>query len=239
MKSTVSSFKNKFKGQTCVILGSGPSLTLDLINALYNLDNKIFIFTVNGFCTVFGNTDFRPDAVCMSNHFAVKRYLHVYPDSTLKFLRSGWEKVISYEPKNTYSLPFQCNHSEDGRHVAPFIKDGHFTTDPGIVNYCGDSVLLDFCFPLAYYMGFSESLLAGADCDYSKGYFHKDSVKTWAPNGYKGMSTGDYSIILPSFRYTYEYFRSKGRFIYKMTPSRYLDFIPTKSFDAFLKDVNG
>ena len=88
-------------------------------------------------------------------------------------------------------------------------------------------------------MGFSEIYLIGVDCDYSKGYFHKDCMKTWAPEGYKGMSTGDYSIILPSYRYTYEYFKSMGRSVYKITESKYLDFIPTKKLDVFLKDVNG
>jgi len=239
MNSPISSFKNKFKGKRCVIFGTGPSLTLNLINEINNAANKIFSFTANGFCVVFNDIEFRPNAVCMSNYFAVEHYLKHYPDSTLKFLRSGWEGVVPYKPKNVYSLPFECNHSEDSCHIAPFIKDGNFTTDPGIINYCGDTVLLDFCFPLAYYMGFSEIYLIGVDCDYSKGYFHKDCMKTWAPEGYKGMSTGDYSIILPSYRYTYEYFKSMGRSVYKITESKYLDFIPTKKLDVFLKDVNG
>ena len=119
---------NKYFGGKCVIAGNGPSLTLSLINSIFS--RGVFTFVANGFCLIFGETDFRPDAVCMSNYDAINRYGEHYPAETPKFFKSGWRQkcTIDIEIDNVYELPFACEH-DLGIHKAPFIKDGNFTSN--------------------------------------------------------------------------------------------------------------
>ena len=169
MENSILQFHKKYEGKTCLIFGNGPSVTLDLINKIHNSGKELFSFVSNGFCQIFDSTEFRPDAVCMSNHLAVKMYLHLYPRDVFKFIRTGWSEIIDYVPDRVFDLPFACEHGGGAitGHYAPHIKDGYFSTDPSKVNYCGDTVILDFCIPLAHYMGFSNLYLLGVDCDYT------------------------------------------------------------------------
>jgi len=236
-QASIEALKNLYEGRSCLVFGNGPSLTLDLIERVRRTEGEIFTFAANGFCAVFEDTAFRPTAVCMSNHYGVRKYLHRYPKSTLKFLKKGWQEVVADRPERVHSLPFDCDH-EMGVHREPFIKDDHFTLDPAVKNYCGETVLLDFCIPLAFYMGFSEIYLVGVDCDYSKGYFHPD-CELYVPKGFRGMSNGDDSIAIPSFRYAHEFLSRHGRGLWKITESARLDFIPTRPWDEVLSRIGG
>lgn len=217
-------FKNKYEGSQCLIFGNGPSLTPEILRKIKDLG--IFSFAANGFCLIFDQVDFIPDAVCMSNYDAIKRFASEYPDKSIKFFKKGWHKHVHLPFKNVYELPFKCEH-DAGKHKNKFIKDGYFTLDPGKENYCGDTVLLDFAIPLAFYMGFREIYLAGVDCDYSKGYFSK-KYDIAAKKDFKGMVNNDYSIAIPSYQYTHRFLSGHGCKLYKITESARLDFIETR-----------
>ncbi|MGR3175984.1 MAG: 6-hydroxymethylpterin diphosphokinase MptE-like protein [Candidatus Scalindua sp.] len=228
----LSNLKGKYSGEKCVILGNGPSLKLELIQRIHSAN--VFSFVANGFCLIFHKTEFQPDAVCMSNYDAIRKFGTQYSQHTFKFFKFGWhEKTrIKENIENVFELPFSCSH-EEGKHSAPFIKDANFTLDPEKENFCGDTVLLDFAIPVAFYMGFTEMYLCGVDCDYSKGYFSaKYSIS--AKKNFRGMVNNDYSIAIPSYRYVKGFLFSHGRRIYKVTESKRLDFIETCTLeDAF------
>lgn len=230
MLSVAMSVRDKYSGDKCVIFGNGPSLTVDHVKRV--IKSKTFTFVANGFCLIFDKINFTPDVVCMSNYDAIKKYGASYPAETLKFFREGWHQHINYSIENVYELPFSCEH-DLGNHKGLFIKDGNFTLDPWVENFCGDTVLLDFAVPLAYYMGFKEIYLIGVDCDYPKGYFSaKYSIS--AKKNFRGMVNNDYSIAIPSYRYVKSFLFSHGRRIYKVTESKRLDFIETCTLeDAF------
>ncbi|MEE9118713.1 MAG: hypothetical protein V3U02_09005 [Calditrichia bacterium] len=222
--------KNAYTGYKCALLGNGPSLTLDIIKQLQL--SGVYSFVVNGFCLIFDEINYRPNAVCMSNFDAIKRFIKTYPRETIKFLKAGWRQHLDYAVENVYELPFNCEH-DLGKHNGPFIKDGYFTLDPAKENFCGDTVLLDFAIPLAFYMGFKEMYLLGVDCDYSKGYFSgKYSVS--ATKNFKGMVNNDYSIAIPSFRYVNDFLTKHGCRMYKLAENKRLDFIETCSLEHAL-----
>jgi len=238
LADTLSQLRGAYAGDSCLVFGNGPSLTLEIIEEIQESIKGMFSFACNGFCMVFEETKYRPNAVCMSNHYGLKSYLHLYSPETLKFIKAGWEEVIDYVPERIYSLPFSCSH-EGGKglhakHNELFIGEGNFSRDPQTRNYCGDTVVLDFCVPVAYYMGFKQIFLLGVDCDYTKGYFHPDVIQH-SPVGMLSMSSGDDSIAIASYRYTYEYLRSHGRYIYLITPSPKLSFIPTISLQDVIR----
>ena len=222
------SLKDKYIGEKCFVFGNGPSLNASILKMIK--DNcDIFCFATNGFALIFDQIRFFPDAVCMSNYEAIEKYAHLYPDNTVKFLKEGWSDRTKLS--NVYELPFACSH-ELGVHKGAFIKDGNFAENPFEQNFCGDSVVLDFCIPLAYFMGFKYIYLIGVDCDYSKGYFTGKYEKSFR-EGFKGMINNDFSISIASFKYTYDFLKEKGRQLYKITESKKFDFIP----DITLKEI--
>lgn len=225
LKSSKTKLKNLYVGAKCVIIGNGPSLTINLLKQLQQ--KELFSFAANGFCLVFDQISFAPNAVCMSNYEAIEKYGFLYPDITLKFFKAGWvnELSTSIVPENLIELPFACNH-DLGEHCLPFIKDGNFSLNPFAENFCGDTVLLDFAIPLAFYMGFNEIYLCGVDCDYSLGYFD-ERYEISATDTFQGMVNGDFSISIPSYRYAKDYLSSHGCELFKLTESKRLDFIPT------------
>lgn len=194
--NSMQDLKGRHVGRPCIIIGNGPSLTLPLLEKV--MESGVFGFGANGFCLSFKQSNYRPEAVCMSNFDAIKKFGQLYPESTLKFYKAGAKDYLSDRIENLFELPFSCDHDK-GEHTANFIKDGNFTCNPEYINYCGDTVLLDFAIPIAFYMGFTKFYLCGVDCDYSKGYFteeYKLSTKT----GFKGMINGDYSISTRNLR---------------------------------------
>ena len=217
--------KNKFLNQTCFVLGNGPSLTVELLKKIS--EKQFPVFVSNGFCLIFDSIDFQPDFVCMSNNDAVIKYLDSYSDETVKFIKEGLVDPKKFN--NLYELPFECEHDK-GEHKSPFIKDGHFSENPFEINYCGETVLLEFAIPLAYYMGFKTIFLAGVDCDYSKGHF-VNNYSASCTKDFKGMINDDYSIAIPSYKYTYDYLKSQGVKILRLTKSPRLDFIPIVEFN--------
>ena len=168
----------------------------------------------------------------MSNYDAIRRYGESYPDDTLKFFKAGWDRETNALFPNVFELPFLCQH-EIGQHGGKFICDGHFTLDPEKEIFCGDTVILDFAIPVAFYMGFTNFILLGVDCDYSKGYF-SGKYQSFPPNTLKGMINGDYSIAIPSYRYTKDFLQARGRRIHMVNPSEKLKFIETCTLDDAL-----
>jgi len=222
----VDELKDRYLNNKCVICGNGPSLTEEVLAVLK--EKRIFTFVVNGFSLILDKVDFIPDVVCMSNFDAINKYGDTYPKETLKFFKVGWQNqyIVKKNIENVYELPFNCNHDQ-GSHDEQFIKDGHFTTNPFKHNYCGETVVLDFAIPLAFYMGFRNIYLCGVDCDYSKGYFSKDYQLT-ATKDFKGMINGDDSIAIPSYQYAKQFLNTKQCNLFKLTESEPLDFIEFK-----------
>ena len=235
----MNSFRDRFAGEKCVIFGNGPSLTLELIEQINK--SNLFTFSVNGFCLLFHQTDFRPSCVCMENYSAIQTYGPLYSSAVIKFFKFGWEKNVPNpkDYKNIFNIPFLCSH-DLGYHKSLFIKDGNFSINPFKENYCGDTVILDFAIPLAFYMGFRKIILCGVDTDYSIGHFNKNYINAQNSNNinFKSMLTGDYSIAVPGYRYSKKFLLSRGREIYKLTKSKRLNFIETINFDDILTETD-
>jgi hypothetical protein len=52
---------------------------------------------------------------------------------------------------------------------ARLVRDGFFLRDITRYTNWGNTVIVDFCLPLAQYMGFTQIYLLGCDCDYGQG----------------------------------------------------------------------
>lgn len=69
---SIKKFKNLHKGQTCFIIGNGPSMTVKDLNSI----NKIGIksFGCNKVNLIFPETDWRPDYFFVSDNRIVPQY---------------------------------------------------------------------------------------------------------------------------------------------------------------------
>lgn len=222
-------FKNSHTNEACYILGSGPSLTEAVLRMVAR--KRMFTFVSNGFGLIFKKINIAVDAACMSNQDAIQKYLGLYGDTVLKFVKKIPNAAYP-GAQNVFELPFDCEHDK-GIHRNKFIKDGFFTADPFKENFCGETVILDFCLPLASYMGFKQIYLGGVDCDYTKGYFVDTYKKAEVPQ-LKGMINNDFSIAIPSYRFAYAYLQKKGVTIKRFTDSKRLSFIPFISFEEVI-----
>ena len=80
MKEREASWKSKYQGQTCIVFGNGPSLTMDQIAQARMSGHKIFV--TNRFALALDNVELAPDFEFMSNYDAVKKFAHLYPEQT-------------------------------------------------------------------------------------------------------------------------------------------------------------
>ena len=168
-------YKDKYKGKRCFVIGTGPSLTPEDLNAL----ECEYTFASNGIFKFFDKTKFRPDfyTVCDRTYYSANRV--------------NVDAVVAKKQK-IYPLDFALNfgfNKECCYFLRPYYRSKHlkFRTNPMRAFEEGSTVTYHLL-QLAAMMGFSEIYLLGIDFNYSlhidnKGNLIKDDkVKDYAYN---------------------------------------------------------
>lgn len=153
------SFRNRHRGERCVIVGNGPSLN-DMDLSRLAGENTI---AVNGIFYKTAETGFRP------------KY-YVVEDSSV--MKENIEEIIAYEvPHKFFPTHYQTLHPHDENvaffrmnrgfyeHSGPNFCVPRFSTNFASRAYCGQSVTY-INLQLAYFMGFAEVYLIGMDFSY-------------------------------------------------------------------------
>ena len=149
--------KDKHKDKRAFIIGTGPSLN--------KIDVSLMKNDVTIGCNMIGRK-FTPDYLCISDRFNVyykyKHEIDSYP-SKYKIFNSG--KHSKYPLKNIPKDAFQVGVGESNpeKIYLSFEEDLKKT-------YSGNTVIIDLCIPLAYYMGIRKIYLVGCDC--TLGHFY-------------------------------------------------------------------
>ena len=160
--------KNSRVGDRCFIIGNGPSLKeQDLL-----LLKDEYTFITNHFLNHDQLREMNPSFYCASdaNFF--------FPN-----INAQWESKLADLPKTTklffsYRASIKRKESKIISRYSSYLLRYHakkiweynkFQSDVAGFVYTGDTVIIDFCLPLAIYMGFSEVYLLGVDCNYSLG----------------------------------------------------------------------
>lgn len=161
-KKQISSLKEKWKGEKCIIIGNGPSL--NKIN--FNFLKDKYTFGVNG---IFYKTDeihdFRPyfyvvedTAVMRDNVNRINNYKCNY-----RFFPNIYKKFIT-QREDTYFFNLNRGFYEP---KSDFFEFPRFSPNPSKKIFAGQSVTM-VNLQLAYYFGFKEVYLIGMDFDYKK-----------------------------------------------------------------------
>lgn len=155
----LSIYQNKFKGKRCFVIGTGPSLTNEDLEAL----GDEYTFASNSIFRYFDKTDWRPDfySVCDKTYYlankesidavTVKRQKFFPLDFALNF---GFKEDFRYYLRTPYSV----------RH--PRFRDNPLRA------FQEGSTVTYHLLQLAVMMGFTEIYLLGVDFNYS---LHRDN----------------------------------------------------------------
>jgi hypothetical protein len=150
-------YKDKYRGQRCVIIGNGPSLNSTNLSLLKNE----YTFGLNKIFLLFDHIDWRPTFYACVNPFVIEqsgqKILNEIPG--LKFLDFASFRYLPYIENIVYLLS---------------IGAKGFSTDPGEGIFQSHTVTY-VAMQLAYHLGFDEVFLIGVDHFYN-------AAKKGAPN---------------------------------------------------------
>ncbi len=164
-------YKNKYLGETCFLIATGPSLAVADLNVLKQ--NNCKCMAVNKIYLLFENTSWRPDFYVACDTQVIQSSMGEIQRCMVKdkFVCNDYEYFTHENIKNINK--FHCHK------ILHRKKKYKFSEDITSGTYGGGSVLYD-CIQIAVYMGFKRLYILGADHSYKNNqsdvsnHFHKD-----------------------------------------------------------------
>lgn len=233
-ENKIKKFENKYEGQRCFIVATGPTLKHNNIKLLRNE----MVFTTGWFPIHIEYPNLKNVFYCVSDPVFWQRTDSLDPllyqcmitnKNTTYFMEStftGTNKRHRYFPNSSlYNIDFVY-----GDRKADIIE-----TDLTKPIQIAGTVIQDIILPVVFYFGFSEIYLLGCDCDldlknnpdWSNAYFYSLELMNYKhrlrQSNSKGIEmTGGYSLE-PLYIKFKNYFEKHGRKIYNCTSGGKLD----------------
>ena len=156
IEKTIKRYKDRHKGEVCVVVGNGPSLRIEDLTRLYELN--IPTFACNRVTLAFPETLWRPTYYFISD----------------EKLLTGYSDDVDGVPAENRFFPkaFREKGIKNGVFYGPspefydYEKEGKFSTDAS-KGVCGGGTVTVEMMQFAYYMGFQEIYLIGVDFSYA------------------------------------------------------------------------
>ena len=231
---SIKKFKNIHKGETCFIVGNGPSMKVEDLDRIHQLGIKSF--ACNKIYKIFPETIWRPEYYLSSDDKIIEQ-LDVkkigIPAEHMFFPRIYKDKI---KMGNFYEL-LSYRWLEEGK----FSQDAH----KGIYQ-CGTIVAEAMQF--AFYMGFSTVYIIGVDFN----YFFKsqdESHQTYRYNGENNYFIKDYlmpgevanipdkAANILGFEAARKGFELENRHIYNATRGGLLEVFERKNLDQVFEEL--
>ena len=221
-RNRIRRLRGNFKGNRCFIIATGPSLNRTRIESLsgeYTFAVKSYLFSgIDRFHLI-------PSFFCWSDRGTLLDKLHLFPSSQpegmLCFFPIALKaKVLKHLRWNRSSLYFIRDVYEWN------VQKGLFSTDADHLLHCSGTVIIDYCIPLAIYMGFNPIYLVGCDQSSPGGIRHFDGNS----RPLSGISTS-WEAINEAFKVVNKYAIDHGVTILNATPGGELDVFERVNFD--------
>ncbi|RKY45651.1 MAG: hypothetical protein DRP88_07175, partial [Candidatus Neomarinimicrobiota bacterium] len=164
--NNVLKLKNRYMGERCFIVGNGPSLREIDLSKLINE----FVFVTNWFVLHDVYKELSYPFLCISDPhlwnygkgFHEKLVENILKNNNVKcFFEISSKKCVERSPLldiEVYYLNLNRNKK---------VWKGEFSKKIWKYVSWGFTVIIDFCLPLVYHLGFSNIYLIGVDCDYN------------------------------------------------------------------------
>lgn len=238
-KEKLVSYKSKYEGKRCFIIGNGPSLT---VNDLEKLGNEI-TFGMNSLYKVFDRTDWRPTFYVNNDialNYNMKVSQQVRYQNYLDSLKCN-NKSIFFTTTSIYNEQIIRAHPDHEILFLPVIDYMYQIRQPKMPQYgnnCSKKLYAFgttayLIFQLAVYMGFKEIIFIGMDCDYtSKPHFYDDPIDRELYSGESVKWLGD--ALELGFGAIAYYAKKKKITVYNATRGGRLNLFPRKELDKVI-----
>jgi alcohol dehydrogenase class IV len=235
----LASYKDKYKGQRCFLIGNGPSLKAEELDLL----KDEYTFACNLIYHIFEQTTWRPTYYCISDstipRINSKSILENMDDSTL-IIREFAHRYMHMKIWDAVLL--QSISTEDYKVHGNMLQ----------YHYLSRATVMSLMLELAFYMGFEEIYIIGTDGTSSSkngshfidNYFsndmkaHADSIKKKVLKDYVPAERAAYlqARSLKIYSQLREYAEKNNIKVYNATRGGYIEIFERRDFDSVVND---
>lgn len=234
----IKNLKDKYKGQRCFIVATGPSVTIDDLELL----KDEYTISMNSIVNVLDKTTYRPDIYMLQDRSVYNKIDHdkfdlLKPESVYigisnmgRYCHTGIKKKhIKNKIWNLFYLD-----SADIWYDLVFNSDAYkpsFSDDCQYKVMDGSSVVYS-CVQLAVYMGFKDIYLIGVDCNFKGkirhiGEYDKSESLPHADAAQKNL--------IKTFKFAKFYLNKRKVNLYNATRGGNLEVLPRVNIEEVLK----
>lgn len=210
--NNLEALKNAYHGETCFVLGTGPSL--NKIN--FKLLRDKHLFGTNTFYRGIKKFGVMPTWYAVSDGFVWSEHG--------KLILEAFSGTLFLVDQAAAGFRSQCLPIGIPpillTHLGYIWRDGRMSLDAEVGVYNGDSIVADIPLQVCYWMGFQQIILLGCDLDYS-GDHRFDGLASENKNA-PGLH-GDFSKAIKSFEIIKETYEANGREIINCSPGTKLN----------------
>ena len=235
-------YKGKYVGQSCFIVGNGPSLRATDLDRIAKLG--ITSFAANKIYTIFAKTKWRPDFISVSDP------QFIWDDTIRNNLDNTGAKMFF-----TCSEYYFCAKKNKSPTCVLYTNQSRKALDnPKFSEKC-DRIIYDlatvtyFSIQLAAYMGFKDIYLIGMDNRYAVTIDRNGNISenTEISSWFEGYRTLNQQKCTPvatwemdiAYSNAKKFASEHGFHIYNATRGGYLDTFDRKDLDAVLNEMEG
>lgn len=227
-------YKDKYKGQRCVVIGNGPSLSPQDLDML----KDEITFASNRIYNIYDKTPWRPTFLCAQDLMVIDDIFEKLPfvsqESELTILTTGAYdrcKELAKGIKNLVWMPL--------RYIPP--KNDRYVFSDDVSQMVAEGLTITYsCMQLAAYMGFTEIYLLGIDHNYSIEIDKNGKIvkqDTSVKNYFQGSGEAKPGNLPQVIEMTYAYMsaepysKANGFRIFNATRGGKLEVFERKNFD--------
>lgn len=235
------SLKNRNAGETCFVIGNGPSLTTEDLDKLAVL--KVKSFASNSIYKLFGNTAWRPDYYVFQDQQVIDglagQFGRLIGECGKMVIRRDVYRQLPKDLVNNPKLVMP-------RLVMHIRRDRYYDFSEDISKYaCDGCTVTYFMLQLAYYMGFKRIYLLGVDHNMPVVYDEHDRVVVVSQERQhcfeddKNITLNPGRILESTYAYqsAKEFLENRGIEIYNATRGGKLEIFPRADIDGVFRNM--
>jgi len=151
VSNSCESQQNKFKGQTCYIVGNGPSLNKMNLSLL---DDK-FVFGLNKIHLINKTNPLKVDIMVCVNEFVIQQsHAEIIKNAPKTFLKWNWKFFFKKRNKNVHYVNSDFAFTRFSNDITKNISEGYTVTFVAM--------------QIAFYLGFKNVILIGVDHNFTQ-----------------------------------------------------------------------
>jgi len=206
--SPIEKLKDLHKDERCFMVGTGPSLTEEKLEMI----RKEIVFGTNTSYKLF----FKYAYYCISDKNVWKRHKFPILRENTTLLLSGHAGRDYLKNKEKYKNKIYGEPAVF-KDLGDIKRNGWQDKNIKHGTYWGDTIMVDLCLQVAYWMGFKDVYLLGCDCDYSVKE-HFDGEK-YGFDKKTNRSPEYWEKVFAAYKEIKKVYDKEGRKIYNATPN--------------------